>query len=240
MVDERVSTLLERARDGRVVVLTGAGISAESGIPTFRGPEGYWTVGSTEYHPQELAQLGRCAAHALPHGARASRVLRSADAHPGRTPRRHRGLRDSHGPQQGHQAPQPEARPSPRSRAPPCQETHRLRTKRQPPRRRRRRRGSMPRVHFERQDGGRLRGVASQPRDGLQRCSCVNPDCRVGLACPAPARRRSRRRASHRWRPRQLGECGRCRKPRPPAPSERAPARPPRVPCPRCGSGCRR
>jgi NAD-dependent deacetylase len=40
---------------GRVVVLTGAGISAESGIPTFRGKEGYWTVGAREYHPQELA-----------------------------------------------------------------------------------------------------------------------------------------------------------------------------------------
>jgi NAD-dependent deacetylase len=38
-----------------VVVLTGAGISAESGIPTFRGKEGYWTVGSRVYHPQELA-----------------------------------------------------------------------------------------------------------------------------------------------------------------------------------------
>ncbi len=40
---------------GRVCVLTGAGISAESGIPTFRGPEGYWKVGSKNYHPQELA-----------------------------------------------------------------------------------------------------------------------------------------------------------------------------------------
>lgn len=38
-----------------ITVLTGAGISAESGIPTFRGPEGYWTVGSTVYHPQEMA-----------------------------------------------------------------------------------------------------------------------------------------------------------------------------------------
>lgn len=35
--------------------MTGAGISAESGIPTFRGKEGYWTVGSREYHPQEMA-----------------------------------------------------------------------------------------------------------------------------------------------------------------------------------------
>jgi NAD-dependent deacetylase len=38
-----------------LTVLTGAGISAESGIPTFRGPEGYWTVGSREYQPQEMA-----------------------------------------------------------------------------------------------------------------------------------------------------------------------------------------
>jgi NAD-dependent deacetylase len=38
-----------------VVFVTGAGISAESGVPTFRGPEGYWTVGSTVYHPQDLA-----------------------------------------------------------------------------------------------------------------------------------------------------------------------------------------
>ena len=41
--------------DGRIVVLTGAGVSAESGIPTFRGEEGYWQVGSRHYHPQEMA-----------------------------------------------------------------------------------------------------------------------------------------------------------------------------------------
>jgi len=44
-----------RSGDGTLVVLTGAGISAESGIPTFRGKEGYWTVGAREYHPQEMA-----------------------------------------------------------------------------------------------------------------------------------------------------------------------------------------
>ncbi|MEL6342755.1 MAG: Sir2 family NAD-dependent protein deacetylase [Myxococcota bacterium] len=47
--------LLDRAVGGRVVFLTGAGISAESGIPTFRGEEGYWTVGSRVYRPMELA-----------------------------------------------------------------------------------------------------------------------------------------------------------------------------------------
>ena len=41
----------------RITVLTGAGISAESGIPTFRGPEGYWTIGSRSYMPQEMATL---------------------------------------------------------------------------------------------------------------------------------------------------------------------------------------
>jgi len=40
---------------GRITILTGAGISAESGIPTFRGPEGFWTIGSQEYQPQEMA-----------------------------------------------------------------------------------------------------------------------------------------------------------------------------------------
>jgi NAD-dependent deacetylase len=41
----------------RCVVLTGAGISAESGIPTYRGKDGLWTVGSKDYRPQELATL---------------------------------------------------------------------------------------------------------------------------------------------------------------------------------------
>ena len=53
----RLEELLRRleGRRGKVSVLTGAGISAESGIPTFRGPEGYWTVGSEEYRPEEMA-----------------------------------------------------------------------------------------------------------------------------------------------------------------------------------------
>lgn len=50
---------LDRARDllaaaRRVLVLTGAGISAESGVPTFRGVQGLWK----EYRPEELATPG--------------------------------------------------------------------------------------------------------------------------------------------------------------------------------------
>lgn len=56
-LEPRLAALLEevRAARGRVVALTGAGISAESGIPTFRGAEGYWVVGSRNYMPQEMA-----------------------------------------------------------------------------------------------------------------------------------------------------------------------------------------
>jgi NAD-dependent deacetylase len=53
---ELIASLKVYAQGTRpITVLTGAGISAESGIPTFRGPEGYWTVGSRAYHPQEMA-----------------------------------------------------------------------------------------------------------------------------------------------------------------------------------------
>lgn len=54
MLPREASRTLEQA-DGLVLWLTGAGISAESGIPTFRGKEGYWKVGSRNYHPQEMA-----------------------------------------------------------------------------------------------------------------------------------------------------------------------------------------
>ncbi len=47
-------TLLERLLAARqVTVFTGAGISAESGVPTFRGNEGLWK----KFRPEELANL---------------------------------------------------------------------------------------------------------------------------------------------------------------------------------------
>jgi NAD-dependent deacetylase len=46
---ERVKRLLAESK--RVVALTGAGISAESGVPTFRGPDGLWR----NYRPEEIA-----------------------------------------------------------------------------------------------------------------------------------------------------------------------------------------
>lgn len=52
------------ASTGPIAFLTGAGISAESGIPTFRGEEGYWQVGSRHYRPEELAT--RAAFKAMP------------------------------------------------------------------------------------------------------------------------------------------------------------------------------
>ena len=35
----------------RITVLTGAGVSAASGVPTFRGPSGLWR----DFRPEELA-----------------------------------------------------------------------------------------------------------------------------------------------------------------------------------------
>ena len=51
-VTERVAEAGQRLRAARrVVALTGAGISAESGVPTFRGPGGLWR----QYRPEDLA-----------------------------------------------------------------------------------------------------------------------------------------------------------------------------------------
>lgn len=57
MDQQRLEQLLSGSLgpESGMTILTGAGISAESRIPTFRGPEGYWTVGSRVYQPQEMA-----------------------------------------------------------------------------------------------------------------------------------------------------------------------------------------
>jgi len=47
LIDELVDLILESKR---VVVFTGAGISTESGIPDFRGPDGIWT----KYDPSDF------------------------------------------------------------------------------------------------------------------------------------------------------------------------------------------
>lgn len=47
----RLQSVLSRA--DRVVAFTGAGISAESGVPTFRGEDGIWT----KMRPEELASM---------------------------------------------------------------------------------------------------------------------------------------------------------------------------------------
>jgi NAD-dependent deacetylase len=48
---EQLADRIRHAREG--VVLTGAGISAESGVPTFRGKEGLWG----KFKPEELATM---------------------------------------------------------------------------------------------------------------------------------------------------------------------------------------
>jgi NAD-dependent deacetylase len=49
---EKAAGLLRNAHS--VLVLTGAGISAESGVPTFRGAEGLWR----DFRPEDLATSG--------------------------------------------------------------------------------------------------------------------------------------------------------------------------------------
>ena len=51
-MDSAFAAIAERLKTATsVVALTGAGVSAESGIPTFRGPEGLWQ----HYKPEDLA-----------------------------------------------------------------------------------------------------------------------------------------------------------------------------------------
>lgn len=57
ILNEKIAERITRGM--KVAVLTGAGISSESGIPTFRGDEGLWKT----YRPEELANPQAFAAH---------------------------------------------------------------------------------------------------------------------------------------------------------------------------------
>jgi NAD-dependent deacetylase len=51
-IDDPIRSIAERVRSAsKLTLLTGAGISAASGVPTFRGEEGLWR----SYSPQDLA-----------------------------------------------------------------------------------------------------------------------------------------------------------------------------------------
>lgn len=53
---EKIQELAGRVRSARhLVAFTGAGISTESGIPDFRGPQGIWK----RYRPIEIQQFQR-------------------------------------------------------------------------------------------------------------------------------------------------------------------------------------
>jgi len=56
LLNDEIRSLL-KDDSSQVTVLSGAGIYAESGIPTLRGADGYWAVGSNVYMPQEMATL---------------------------------------------------------------------------------------------------------------------------------------------------------------------------------------
>ena len=52
MMEGQIEKLAQKIRpETRLTVLTGAGVSAASGVPTFRGPDGFWK----KYRPEALA-----------------------------------------------------------------------------------------------------------------------------------------------------------------------------------------
>ena len=56
MIDELIKKRIKECLLNRqkITFLVGAGISAESGIPTFRGKDGFWISGSKNYKAQEI------------------------------------------------------------------------------------------------------------------------------------------------------------------------------------------
>lgn len=56
MLDQKTKDFLKSwmQNSRKLTFLVGAGLSVESGIPTFRGKEGFWTVGSKNETPQSM------------------------------------------------------------------------------------------------------------------------------------------------------------------------------------------
>jgi len=56
MINKELQEIITAKLEGKrkITFLVGAGLSAESGIPVFRGKDGYWTDGSKNYTPQEI------------------------------------------------------------------------------------------------------------------------------------------------------------------------------------------
>lgn len=56
---EKIKPLLTEALSQKKLItfLTGAGVSAESGVPTYRGSDGIWVEGTRNYKPQDFATL---------------------------------------------------------------------------------------------------------------------------------------------------------------------------------------
>ena len=59
MIDSTLGHILAEIKPNRrqLTLLTGAGVSAESGIPTFRGADGYWAIGSKNYQPRQMGTM---------------------------------------------------------------------------------------------------------------------------------------------------------------------------------------
>lgn len=55
-MDEKIIEALKycKQKNKKIAFLVGAGISAESGIPTFRGKDGFWVSGSKNYKAEEI------------------------------------------------------------------------------------------------------------------------------------------------------------------------------------------
>mmetsp|Transcript_26185 Transcript_26185/g.52979 ORF Transcript_26185/g.52979 Transcript_26185/m.52979 type:complete len:271 (-) Transcript_26185:186-998(-) len=83
---ERARELMRAAQ--RILVLTGAGISTDSGIPDFRGPNGLWTRNPKA---EKASRLEFWIADAEVRAARWEQMARQRGAGPSRQPRPNRG-----------------------------------------------------------------------------------------------------------------------------------------------------